>query len=69
MERIFLKVDGMTCGGCVRSVQKALTSSEGVSTANADLETGMVKIEFDAEKIDQDRLQKAITDAGFQIAA
>ena len=69
MEKIFLKVEGMTCGGCVQSVQKALVKQEGVSKANADLETGMVTIEFDGTKIDKPAIQKTIKDAGFQVAA
>jgi copper chaperone len=69
MEKVHLKVDGMTCGGCVQSVQKALTHREGVRTANADLDTGMVMIEFDAKVIQKSGLEKAIADAGFSVAA
>jgi copper chaperone len=69
MEKVHLKVEGMTCGGCVQSVQKALTNREGVRTANADLDTGMVMIEFDAKVIQKPSLEKAIADAGFSVAA
>ncbi len=69
MEKVHLKVEGMTCGGCVQSVQKALTNHEGVRTANADLDTGMVMIEFDAQVIQKSGLEKAIADAGFSVAA
>ncbi len=69
MEKVHLKVEGMTCGGCVQSVQKALTNREGVRTANADLDTGMVMIEFDAKVIQKASLEKAIADAGFSVAA
>jgi copper chaperone CopZ len=63
------KVSGMTCGGCERSVQNALTSRPGVSTAKADRVSGTVAVEFDPAKIEQAALAKAITDAGFQVAA
>jgi copper chaperone CopZ len=53
----------------VQSVQKALTNREGVRTANADLDTGMVMIEFDAKVIQKSSLEKAIADAGFSVAA
>lgn len=69
MEKVHLKVEGMTCGGCVQSVQKALTNRDGVRTANADLDTGMVMIEFDAKLIQKSSLEKAIADAGFSVAA
>ena len=63
------KVSGMTCGGCERSVQNALTSRPGVSAATADRATGTVTVEFDPATIAQSALAKAITDAGFQVAA
>jgi copper chaperone len=69
MEKVHLKVEGMTCGGCVQSVQKALTNRDGVRTANADLDTGMVMIEFDNKVIQKTALEKAIVDAGFSVAA
>jgi copper chaperone len=69
MEKIHLKVEGMTCGGCVQSIQKALTGRDGVRTANADLDTGMVMIEYDEKAIRKSGLEKAIVDAGFSVGA
>ena len=69
MEKIELRVDGMTCSGCVKSVQKALTSHDGVRSASADLDSGMVKIDFDPSLIKRPALEKAIVDAGFEIGA
>ena len=63
------KVQGMTCGGCERSVQNALTSHQGVTSAKADRVSGTVAVEFDPGQIGQDALAKAITAAGFQVAA
>ena len=63
------KVQGMTCGGCERSVQNALTSHKGVSAAKADRTTGTVSVEFDPGQIEQSALARAITAAGFQVAA
>jgi len=63
------KVSGMTCGGCERSVQNALTSHKGVTAAKADRTSGTVAVEFDPAQIEQAALAKAITAAGFQVAA
>ena len=63
------KVQGMTCGGCERSVQNALTSQAGVSSAKADRTAGTVAVEFDPALIQQAALAKAITAAGFEVAA
>ena len=46
MQQITLKVDGMTCGGCVKSVQKALNAHDGVTEAVADLDNASVDVNF-----------------------
>ena len=69
MTRVDIKVDGMTCGGCVNSIQNALRQYDGVVEASADLDNGSVTIEFDAEQIGQAALEAAIADAGFDVVA
>jgi len=69
MMKAEFNVQGMTCGGCERSVQNALTSHKGVVTAKADRVSGKVAVEFDPALIQQDALAKAITAAGFQVTA
>ena len=69
MERVELKVEGMTCGGCVNSIQNALNARDGVSSATADLAAKLVTIEFDPAVIRREGLVAAIEDAGFDVAA
>ncbi|MCZ6888166.1 MAG: cation transporter [Gammaproteobacteria bacterium] len=69
MQRAEIQVQGMSCDGCVTSVQNALTNRPGVTAANADLETGTVVIDFDPEVIQRASLEEAIEDAGFDVAA
>ena len=69
MERIELTVEGMTCGGCVNSIQNALNGRDGISNAAADLESKIVTIEFDPAVIQRAGLVQAIEDAGFDVAA
>ena len=68
MERIELKVEGMTCGGCVNSVQNALNQRNGIRSATADLDSGIVTVEFDSAIIQQPEISAAITEAGFDVA-
>ena len=67
MERLEISVEGMTCGGCVNSIQSTLLSHEGVISASADLDSSIVNIEFDSEVIEQDTIKQAIITAGFII--
>ena len=69
MERIEIRVEGMTCGGCVNSIQNALNQREGVLRATADLDGGTVTVEFVPTVIRREALEEAITDAGFDVAA
>jgi len=47
METITLKVEGMTCAGCVRSVKKVLEGVPGVRGAEVSLERGEAKVALD----------------------
>ena len=41
------KVNGMTCSGCQRTIQKLLSSIEGVKAVSIDLEKGETVIDMD----------------------
>jgi copper chaperone CopZ len=45
METINLTVSGMTCGTCVKHVEKAINSIAGVQKVEVDLGSGAVKVE------------------------
>jgi copper chaperone len=59
-----LKIEGMTCGGCVRSVEKALGQVAGVTTTHVDLLQGQAVVEAD-NGVDPSALVAAIEDAGY----
>jgi copper chaperone len=66
METTVLKVDGMTCGGCVRSVTNVLKALPGVQSAIVSLEASEAKVTFDPVLADPTALRKAIEDAGYE---
>jgi len=69
MTRIEIAVKGMTCGGCERSVQAALSGLEGVTDAQADHTAERVRVSFDPEQVDEQRLREQIEQAGYQPTA
>jgi copper chaperone len=69
MANINLNVEGITCGGCEKSIRNALLESDGVSEVTASHETGIVAIEYNEAKIQQQQLKQAIEAAGFDVAA
>ena len=48
METTTIKVEGMSCGGCVKSVTNVLGALPGVAKAEVSLEQKQAVVEFDA---------------------
>ena len=67
MTDITLSITGMTCGGCVSSVQKVLTALPGVQSAEVTLSPGQARVTFDPSVIALTALEQAVIDAGFGI--
>lgn len=67
MEQVVLKVEGMSCGHCKMAVEKSLKNISGVQDAVVDLEAKTVKVSYDAGKATRNDLEKAITDAGYEV--
>ena len=65
METTTIKVGGMSCGGCVKSVTGVLMAQDGVAKAEVSLEQKQAVVEFDAGKVTRDQLKGVIEDAGF----
>jgi P-type Cu+ transporter len=63
--KIDLKVDGMTCQSCVRSIEKRLSRVAGVESARVDLTSGKATVEYDDERADVPRVIGAIEEIGF----
>jgi len=45
-----IKVSGMTCGGCEKNIENALSEIDGISEVKADRK-GSVYIEYDLMKV------------------
>ena len=64
-----IKVEGMTCGGCVKSIENALNEQSGIQKVAADLDAGTVAVDFDDNVIQITAIEQAIERAGFDVAA
>lgn len=61
-----LTVQGMTCGGCAKSVERALGELSGVSSVAVDWQAGQVVVAHD-EAVSQADIVSVIEDAGFEV--
>ncbi|WP_303907877.1 heavy metal translocating P-type ATPase [Thiohalomonas denitrificans] len=60
-----LSVGGMSCAGCVASVEKALNAVPGVETASVSFAEHTAQV---SGSVDADTLIKAVVDAGYEAA-
>ena len=62
---VTIGIEGMSCGGCVASVQKALGDVAGVKKVAVSLEKREAVVDGDA--LDPDSLRRAVEDAGYDV--
>lgn len=61
-----IKVSGMSCQGCVRSVAGVLQALPGVSGVEVSLERGEARVEHDAAQAGLAEIKRAVVEAGFE---
>ena len=66
MQEQIIKIGGMSCQGCVRSVERALNALAGVEQVAVSLEEGQAKVRFDPQRVGDAELRAAVVSAGFE---
>lgn len=68
-QSVELKVEGMHCGGCVRSVTNAIKRVNGVKEAEVSLENETASVEFDTTITNLLEISLSVEEAGYKISA
>jgi len=63
-----MKVDGMTCNGCVSKVKSSLEKVDGVKSVEVSLENSMAVVVFDDTKTNESTLKNAVNQSGYKAA-
>lgn len=66
-QTVDLSIEGMTCAGCARSVEAALSHTDGVIKANVSLPAKSAHVEFNPTKTSADQLAAVVQKAGYKI--
>ena len=66
METTVVKVNGMTCMGCVSSVKKVLAAIDGVHSVDVSLEKAQATVVYDAARAQPAQFKTAVLDAGYE---
>lgn len=61
-----VKIKGMSCGHCVASVTKALSTIAGISNVEVNLEKGEATY-TETKPVDPDAIRQAIAGIGFEV--
>ena len=60
-------IEGMSCGGCATSISEALRRVEGVLGADVSYDERRATVEYDSDRVSQDRLMEVIRDLGYRV--
>lgn len=66
MATTILNIQGMTCGGCVKSVTNALQREAGVEKVEVVLEQGKATVAYDPAQTSPQQLAELVDDIGFE---
>lgn len=66
MKNVILKINGMSCGHCVKRVENALKDLEGVKNANVSLEKSSAEVDYDESKVSPDKMIEAIKEIEYE---
>lgn len=69
MQTLTSAVDGMTCGGCTGSVQRALSAVDGLSNVHVSLHPGWATMEADGARVTPEQIEAVIGRMGFRAKA
>jgi copper chaperone CopZ len=66
MSKLTIRIGGMTCDGCVRSITRVLGRVQGVRVDKVEVGSACVELDPPA---DEARVKEAIEKAGFTVVA
>jgi copper chaperone len=66
METTQIKIDGMHCDGCVKSVTRMLSAVPGVGKVDVSLAEGKASVAYDPAKAGLADFRRAVERAGFK---
>ncbi len=67
MTKETLSITGMTCASCAKAIERSVSKVEGISSANVNIATEKLTVEFDDLKADIDKIKEVIKKAGYGI--
>ena len=67
IQKIDIKIDGMTCDACQNHVNHAVNELPGILDVKASFSAGNAVVEFDQTKVSLAHIEEAINDTGYKV--
>lgn len=64
-DRLSIRIEGMHCASCVATIETSLKKQEGVISASVNLLDEKAVVEYDPNKVDRFKLEKAVESSGY----
>ena len=65
MKKVKFNIQGMTCSSCQAHVNKAVEKLDGVKSVNVNLLSNNMVVEYEENKLDNEKIISAVVDAGY----
>lgn len=69
MEKLNLRVEGMTCVNCARAIERALKRLRGVKKVDVSFELGSVSVEYEENLLTPEEIAKVINELGYKVVS
>ena len=69
LKKAKIKIDGMSCQHCVKTVTDVMMGIDGVSQVKVNLKKGEARLRFERDLLDLELLETAIVTAGFEFVS
>ncbi|MBS4173993.1 copper chaperone CopZ [Bacillus sp. FJAT-49736] len=67
MGNITLKVNGMSCGHCVKAIEGSVGELNGVSAVKVDLANGLVNVAYAEDAVSLKEIKETIDEQGYDV--
>lgn len=69
MQKATIQLETLTCPSCMQKIDSAVKSLKGVDkdSVNVLFNSSKVKLDFDAEQVSIEEIEKAITKLGYEV--
>ena len=67
MEKLTIKIEGMSCGGCEKTIESVLVKVNGIASVKADHVSKTATLEYQNEAPSQELLNTLISRVGFKL--